>query len=187
MSASFNQVVLVGNLTRDPKMRDSSSGTVIADIGLAVNSSYGKGDDKKDEVLFINVTAFGKTAEVVEKYLTKGSPMLVSGRLVLNEWEDKDGNQRREIKVTADRIQLIGSKRDDDDGGRDRNRGRNDRDNKRGNRQREPEHDEDDRPRGKGREESRDRDREREREPERGGKRNDSRKRNESPDDDIPF
>lgn len=178
MSASFNQVVLVGNLTRDPEMRDTSGGIVIANIGLAVNSSYGKGDDKKDEVLFINVTAFGKTAEIVEKYLKKGSPMLVSGRLVLNEWEDRDGNARKEIKVTADRIQLIGSKRDDDDGDRG---GRSDRENKRGNRSREPEHDEDEPAARKGGS------RTREREPERGGKRNDSRKRNESPDDDTPF
>lgn len=178
MSASFNQVVLVGNLTRDPEMKDTSGGTLIANIGLAVNSSYGKGDDKKEEVLFINVVAFGKTAEIVEKYLKKGSPMLVSGRLQLNEWEDRDGNTQKQIKVIADRIQLLGRKRDEDDGG-----GRGGRDssrrNERGNREREPEHDEE--PRGKGRERSGGRSGGGEK---RGGN---SRNRNESPDDDIPF
>jgi len=111
MAASFNRVILVGNLTRDPECRYIPNGTAVTDIGLAVN------DRRKlptgewvEEVTFVDITLWGRTAEVVSEYCTKGSPLLVEGRLKLDTWEDKtDGQKRSKLKVIGEKIQLLGS------------------------------------------------------------------------------
>ncbi len=110
--ANLNKVMLIGNLTRDPEMRYSPSGTAIAKIGLAVNTEYrsGSGGDKKEDVCYINVTAFGKLAEIATEYLEKGRSILVEGRLSYRSWEDKDGAKRSMHEVIADQIQFLGQK-----------------------------------------------------------------------------
>ena len=107
--ASFNRVILVGNLTRDPELRYIPSGTAVSDIGLAVNDRVKKGDQWVDEVTFIDVTLWGRTAEIANEYLSKGSPVLIEGRLKLDRWE-KDGQKHSKLKVTGDKLQMLGSK-----------------------------------------------------------------------------
>jgi single-strand DNA-binding protein len=94
--ASFNKVILVGNLTRDPELRFTPKGTAIARIGLAVNRSWRDANGElKEEVTFVDVDAFGKQAETLGQYMKKGRPLLVEGRLRLDTWEDKQTNQKR--------------------------------------------------------------------------------------------
>lgn len=107
--ANFNQVVLVGNLTRDVEIRFSGGGTAIGSFGLAVNERVKDGEGWKDYVNFFDVTAFGKTAEACAEHLAKGRPVLVAGRLRHERWE-KDGSKHSRVKVLADRIQFLGSK-----------------------------------------------------------------------------
>jgi len=107
--ASFNRVILVGNLTRDPELRYIPSGTAVSDIGLAVNDRVKKGDQWVDEVTFVDITLWGRTAEIANEYLSKGSPVLIEGRLKLDRWE-KDGQKHSKLKVTADKLQMLGSK-----------------------------------------------------------------------------
>lgn len=111
MAASFNSVVLVGNVTRDIELRYIPSGTAVCDIGLAVNEKVKRGDQWEDEVSFFDCTLWGKTAEVASQYLGKGSPVLIAGRLKQETWE-KDGEKRYKVKVICERMQMIGSKRD---------------------------------------------------------------------------
>lgn len=109
--ASLNKVFLIGNLTRDPKLRYIPSGTAVADLGLAVNRQYTTGGgEAKEEVLFITVVVWGKAAEAAGQYLQKGSPIHVEGRLQSRAWETKDGDKRTTIEVVADRIQFLGRK-----------------------------------------------------------------------------
>src|SRR3954447_2087790 len=107
--ASFNRVILVGNLTRDPELRYIPSGTAVSDIGLAVNDRIKRGDQWVDETTFVDVTLWGRTAEVANEYTSKGSPIPIEGRLKLDRWE-KDGQKHSKLKVVADRIQLLGSR-----------------------------------------------------------------------------
>ena len=94
--ASFNKVILVGNLTRDPELRYTPKGTAIAKIGLAVNRTWtSETGEKKEEVTFVDVDAFGRQAEIIGQYMKKGRPFLVEGRLQLDQWEDKQTNQKR--------------------------------------------------------------------------------------------
>ena len=108
--ASFNKVVLVGNVTRDPELRYIASGTAVTDIGLAVN------DRRKtatgawvEETTFVDVTLWGRTAEVAGEYVTKGSPLLIEGRLKLDTWE-KDGKKNSKLRVVCERMQLLGGR-----------------------------------------------------------------------------
>lgn len=107
--ASYNRVILIGNLTRDIELRYLQTGTAVADIGLAVNERVKKGDSWVDEANFFDVTLFGKTAEIANEYLTKGSPVLIEGRLKFEQWE-KDGQKRSKVKVIADKMQMLGGK-----------------------------------------------------------------------------
>jgi single-strand DNA-binding protein len=111
--ASFNKVILVGNLTRDPELRYSGKGTAIAKLGVAVNRTWtSETGEKKEETTFVDVDVFGRTAENVGQYLRKGSPLLVEGRLRLETWEDKQTNQKRsKLSVVAEYIQFLGSPR----------------------------------------------------------------------------
>lgn len=117
--ASFNKVILVGNLTRDPELRYTPKGTAIAKIGLAVNRVWtSETGDKKEEVTFVDVDVFGRTAENVAQYMRKGSPMLVEGRLRLDQWDDKQtGQKRSRLGVVGEVIQFLGSARGAEGGG----------------------------------------------------------------------
>jgi single-strand DNA-binding protein len=107
--ASYNRVILVGNLTRDIELRYIPSGTAVAEIGMAVNDRIKKGDQWVDETTFVDVTLWGRTAEVANQYLTKGSNVLIEGRLKLEQWE-KDGQKRSKLKVVADKMQMLGGR-----------------------------------------------------------------------------
>ena len=109
--ASFNKVILVGNLTRDPELRYTPKGTAIAKIGLAVNRVWtNEAGEMKDEVTFVDVDVFGRTAENVGQYMRKGRPILVEGRLRLDQWDDKQtGQKKSRLGVVADTVQFLGS------------------------------------------------------------------------------
>lgn len=107
--ASYNRVVLVGNLTRDPELRYIPSGTAVSEIGLAVNDRVKKGDQWVDETTFVDVTLWARTAEVANQYLNKGSSVLIEGRLKLDTWE-KDGQKRSKLRVVADKMQMLGGR-----------------------------------------------------------------------------
>ena len=107
--ASFNRVILVGNLTRDPELRYIPSGTAVSDIGLAVNDRVKRGDQWVDEATFVDITLWGRTAEIANEYLSKGSPVLIEGRLKLDRWE-KDGQKHSKLKVVGERLQMLGAK-----------------------------------------------------------------------------
>lgn len=119
---SFNQVTLMGNLTRDPELRDAG-GTAVCDLGLAVNRTWKNRDgEKQEEVSFFDITVWAASAENCAKYLSKGRAVLVSGRLLQDRWQDKEsGENRSKVKVVASSVQFLGGKNDDaakeDDGG----------------------------------------------------------------------
>ena len=108
--ASFNRVILVGNLTRDPELRYIPSGTAVTDIGLAVNDRRKNAQGEwVEETTFVDVTLWGRTAEVASEYLNKGSPVLIEGRLKLDTWE-KDGKKNSKLRVIGERMQMLGGK-----------------------------------------------------------------------------
>jgi single-strand DNA-binding protein len=117
--ASFNKVILVGNLTRDPELRYTPKGTAIAKIGLAVNRNWtSESGEKKEEVTFVDVDVFGRTAENVGQYMRKGRPILIEGRLRLDQWDDKQtGQKRSRLGVVAETVQFLGSPGGGDGGG----------------------------------------------------------------------
>jgi single-strand DNA-binding protein len=114
--ASFNRVILVGNLTRDPELRYIPSGTAVSDIGLAVNDRVKRGDQWVDEATFVDITLWGRTAEIANEYLSKGSPVLIEGRLKLDRWE-KDGQKHSKLKVVGERLQMLGAREGSRGGG----------------------------------------------------------------------
>ena len=109
MPASYNRVILVGNLTRDIELQRTPQGTAVCDIGLAVNDRRKDGDQWVDETVFVDVTLWNRTAEVANEYTQKGSSVMVEGRLKIDTWES-DGQKRSKLKVVADRLQLLGGK-----------------------------------------------------------------------------
>lgn len=108
--AYLNKVLLIGNLTRDPELRVAPRGTPICQFGLAVNrKSKDESGAERDETTFLDVEAWGKQADLVAKYLTKGSPAFVEGRLRLDQWEDKQtGQKRSRLKVVLENVQFLG-------------------------------------------------------------------------------
>jgi single-strand DNA-binding protein len=107
--ADLNKVMLIGNLTRDPEVRYTPKGAAVADLGLAINSSYRTQEGQiKDEVCYVDIVAWGRQAETCKEYLTKGSPIFVEGRLQYEQWETKEGEKRTRIKVRAERVQFLG-------------------------------------------------------------------------------
>ena len=108
--ASFNKVILMGNLTRDPELRYTPKGTAIARIGLAVNRVWtSESGEKKEEVTFVDCDAFGKTAETICQYIRKGSPILIEGRLRLHTWDDKQSNQKQsKLRVDIETFKFVG-------------------------------------------------------------------------------
>jgi single-strand DNA-binding protein len=114
--ASFNRVVLVGNLTRDPELRYIPSGTAVSEIGLAVNDRVKKNDQWVDETTFVDITLWGRTAEVANEYLSKGSSVLIEGRLKFDTWE-KDGQKRSKLRVIGEKMQMLGARGEGGSGG----------------------------------------------------------------------
>ena len=113
--ASFNKVILVGNLTRDPEVRYTTGGTAVTEVGLAVNRNWTdrSTNERKEETTFVDVTLWGRTAEVAGEYLSKGRPVLIEGRLQLDQWEDKESGQKRsKLKVVGETLQLLGGRSD---------------------------------------------------------------------------
>jgi single-strand DNA-binding protein len=109
--ASFNRVILVGNLTRDPELRYTPTGTPVCDIGLALNDRYKNANGEwVDDRTFVDVTLWSRTAEVASEYLSKGSPVLIEGRLKLDTWEANDGQKRSKLRVVCFRMQMLGTR-----------------------------------------------------------------------------
>ena len=109
--ASYNRVILVGNLTRDPELRYIPSGTAVTDVGLAVNDRRKNANGEwVEETTFVDVTLWARQAEVASEYLSKGSPVLIEGRLKLDTWETNDGQKRSKLKVVGERMQMLGSR-----------------------------------------------------------------------------
>ncbi len=110
--ANFNKVILLGNLTRDPQLKYLPSQTPVVEIGLAVSNKYKTASgEEREEVLFIDCNAFGKTAETINQYCQKGRPLLIEGRLKLDTWDDKQtGQKRSKHKVHIDSFTFVGSR-----------------------------------------------------------------------------
>jgi single-strand DNA-binding protein len=109
--SSYNRVIIVGRLTRDPELRYIPSGTAVCEVGVAVNEKVKRGDEYVEAPVFLDCTLWSKTAEVAAQYLHKGSSVLIEGRLQLDQWE-KDGEKRSKLKVVGERMQMLGSKSD---------------------------------------------------------------------------
>jgi single-strand DNA-binding protein len=110
--ASFNKVILLGNLTRDPEVRYTPKGTAVTELGMAVNRVYtAENGEKREETTFVDITLWGRTAEIAGEYLKKGRPVFIEGRLQLDTWDDKQSGQKRsKLKVVGEGLQLIGSR-----------------------------------------------------------------------------
>lgn len=105
--ASFNKVILMGNLTKDPEIRYTPSGTPVATFGLAVNRRYKQGEELKEEVCYIDIVVFGKQAEHCGQYLSKGHGVIVDGRLQQRRWETDDGQKRSKHEIVAQTINFL--------------------------------------------------------------------------------
>ena len=113
----LNHIVIMGRLTRDPELRRTATGTAVASFSLAVDRDFGKNENGEKETDFIDCVAWRQTGEFVGKYFTKGRMAVVSGRLQIRGWTDKDGNKRRTAEVVADNVYFGDSKREGDNGG----------------------------------------------------------------------
>ncbi|HVM62118.1 MAG TPA: single-stranded DNA-binding protein [Verrucomicrobiae bacterium] len=109
--ASYNKVLLMGNLTRDPEVRYTPKGTAIANVGIAVNRRWTtETGEQKEEVTFVDIEVWGRQAETVGQYMSKGKPIFVEGRLKLDSWDDKEtGQKKSKLKVVCERFQFIGA------------------------------------------------------------------------------
>ncbi len=107
--ASFNRVILVGNLTRDVDVKYLQSGMAVTELGLAVNDRVKRNNEWVDETTFVDITLWGRTAEIAGEYLTKGSSVLIEGRLKLDSWE-KDGKKNYKLRVVGEKMQMLGGK-----------------------------------------------------------------------------
>lgn len=106
--ASMNRVFLAGNLTRDPEVRYTPSGSAVADLNMAINRVYTSGSgEQKEETCFVSVVAWGRQAETCGEYLTKGSPIMVEGSLQFDQWQTESGEKRSRLRVKADRVQFL--------------------------------------------------------------------------------
>ena len=105
---SLNKVMLMGNLTRDPELRYLQSGTAVCDFGMAVNRRWRSNTgEQREEVCFVDVTFFGRTAEVISEFMKKGRPIYVEGRLKLDSWTDKNGQKRNKLRVVGETMQFL--------------------------------------------------------------------------------
>jgi single-strand DNA-binding protein len=110
--ASFNKVILLGNLTRDPEVRYTPKGSAVCDLGIAVNRSYTlDSGEKREEVTFVDVVLWARLAEIAGEYLKKGRPVFIEGRLQLDTWDDKQSGQKRsKLRVIGETMQLLGGR-----------------------------------------------------------------------------
>jgi single-strand DNA-binding protein len=110
--ANLNKVMLIGNLTRDPELRHTPSGKVVSELGLAINRTWSNDQgQKQEETTFVDVSVWGRQAEVIQQYVTKGSPIYIEGRLQLDSWDDKTtGQKRSKLRVLCENFQFLGSK-----------------------------------------------------------------------------
>jgi single-strand DNA-binding protein len=116
--ASFNKVILMGNLTRDPELKQAPSGAKVADLGLAVSETWrDKNGQPKEVTCFVDVVVWDKLAELCQQYLVKGRPVLVEGRLQMDEWKNQQGEKRSKLRVRADTVKFLGSPQKRDEGG----------------------------------------------------------------------
>jgi single-strand DNA-binding protein len=116
--ASFNKVILLGNLTRDPETRVTANDLTICKMGLAVSRSFSTRDgERREETTFVDIDAFGRQAEVITKYLRKGSPIMIEGRLRLDQWETNDGQKRNKLCVVLENFQFVGGRDDSGNSG----------------------------------------------------------------------
>jgi len=113
----FNKIILVGNLTRDVELKYTPSGTAIANFGIATNRTYKDvSGQQEQEVMFIDVKVFGRSAEIANQYLRKGSKALIEGRLVFEQWVDRNGQKRSKHVVIAEKVQFMDSKSESSNG-----------------------------------------------------------------------
>jgi single-strand DNA-binding protein len=113
--ASFNKVILVGNLTRDPQVKYTTGGTAVTEIGLAVNRQWfdKQSNTRREDTTFVDVTLWGRTAEIAGEYLAKGRQVLIEGRLQTDSWDDKEtGQKRSKLKVVGENMTMLGSRND---------------------------------------------------------------------------
>ena len=117
MPQNINSVVLVGNLTKDPELRHTPSGTAVTTLRVAVNDRVKKGEEWIDAAYYFDVTVWGRTAENCAQYLAKGRPVGVQGKLTWREWDAQDGSKRQSVEIVADNIQFLGSRDGGGEGG----------------------------------------------------------------------
>lgn len=111
--ANVNRVILAGRLTHDPEVRYTPSGTAVADVGVAIDDSYkNKSGEMVEQTCFVDVVVWGRQAETTGEYLHKGSPVLIEGKLQLDQWENQQGEKRSKLRVRADRVQFLESRKD---------------------------------------------------------------------------
>jgi len=118
MAGNFNKIMLMGNLTRDPELKYLPSNTPVCEFALAVNRRFRRSDGEQgEETLFVDCTAFGRTGEVINQYLRKGRPLFIEGRLKLDRWQNKDGDNRSKHSVVVEGFQFIDSREGGGDSG----------------------------------------------------------------------
>lgn len=115
--ASFNKVILMGNLTRDVELRHTQSGQALAKFGMAMNRKYTVNGESKEETCFVDLTAWGKQAELLNQYVRKGSQLFVEGRLQYSTWESQEGGKRSKLEVVVENFQFLGAGRGAGGGG----------------------------------------------------------------------
>jgi single-strand DNA-binding protein len=116
--ANFNKVILLGNLTRDPEVRQVGNGLTVAKLGMAVNRNFTVNGEKREETCFVDLTAFGRQAEVLGQYAGKGRPLMIEGRLQYSQWEDKtSGQKRNKLEVVIENFQFVGGREAGEGGG----------------------------------------------------------------------
>jgi single-strand DNA-binding protein len=117
MAESINSVVLVGNLTKDPELRHTPSGTAVTTLRIAVNDRVKRGEEWQDAAYYFDVTVWGRMAENCAQYLAKGRPVGVQGKLTWREWEAQDGSKRQSVEVVAANVQFLGGRGETEGGG----------------------------------------------------------------------
>lgn len=138
MPASFNKVIVLGTLTRDPELRYTPQGKAVTDLPLAINRVSGRGNDRREETTYVDVTVWERRAETCCEYLFKGRQVLIEGRLVTESWDDREtGRKRSKLKILAHDVQFIGGKDSNSSGGCSRSGNSRAQDEARNNQQRE--------------------------------------------------
>ena len=115
--ANFNKVILIGNLTRDVELRHTQSGQALAKLGMAINRKFTSNGESKETTCFVDLTAWGRQAEVLSQYVKKGSPLFVEGRLEYSTWEGQDGGKKSKLEVVIENFQFLGGGRAGGGGG----------------------------------------------------------------------